>query len=85
MFASVVIPTFNRKPILEKCLAALENQHLDGALDRYEVVVVDDGSTDGTPTGCGRSRPLPHVRLIEQQHGGPAEAGTVVSLMPGVT
>ena len=49
MFASVVIPTYNRKPILEKCLLALEQQQLAGALDRYEVVVVDDGSTDGTP------------------------------------
>ncbi|MFM7613832.1 MAG: glycosyltransferase family 2 protein, partial [Synechococcales cyanobacterium] len=26
MFFSVVIPTYNRKPILEKCLRALEQQ-----------------------------------------------------------
>ena len=28
MFISIVIPTYNRKPILEKCLYALEKQRL---------------------------------------------------------
>ena len=74
MFFSVVIPTYNRWPILEKCLTALEEQTPSGEIEGYEVVVVDDGSTDGTPA---RLRELasrfPHVRLIEQAHGGPAE------------
>ena len=74
MLVSVVIPTYNRRPILEKCLDALERQRFEGGLDQYEVVVVDDGSTDGTPAWLreqvGR---FPHVRLVEQQHGGPAE------------
>ena len=39
MFVSVVIPTYNRRPILEKCLLALEHQQLDGALERYEVEI----------------------------------------------
>ena len=43
MFVSVVIPTYNRRPILEKCLSALEQQHTAGtAVERFEVVVVDD-------------------------------------------
>ena len=74
MFVSVVIPTYNRRPILEKCLLALEHQQLGGALERYEVVVVDDGSTDGTPDWLrAEAARFPHVRLIEQVHGGPAE------------
>ena len=49
MYFSVVIPTYNRKPILEKCLNALENQQFsEDEVGNYEVVVVDDGSTDGT-------------------------------------
>ena len=47
---SVIIPTYNRLPILTKCLEALEEQEgyeLSG-IKQYEVVVVDDGSTDGT-------------------------------------
>ena len=75
MFVSVVIPTYNRRPILEKCLLALEQQQTSGTpVERYEVVVVDDGSTDGTPTWLRENTDrFAHVRLIEQVHGGPAE------------
>jgi GT2 family glycosyltransferase len=43
---SVVIPTYNRLGVLVRCLRALEEQTLNRA--RYEIIVVDDGSTDGT-------------------------------------
>jgi len=46
MDVSVVIATYNRKNILEKCLECLFNQ--DYPRDKYQIVVVDDGSTDGT-------------------------------------
>ena len=74
MFVSVVIPTYNRRPILEKCLMALERQTPCPELESYEVMVIDDGSTDGTPEWLREaSERFPHVRLIEQAHGGPAE------------
>ncbi len=74
MFVSVVIPTYNRRPILEKCLLALEQQQACPDINGYEVVVVDDGSTDGTPNWLrAEAEGFPHVRLIEQSHGGPAE------------
>ena len=51
MFFSVVIPTYNRKPILEKCLRALEHQDFSPDLiTGYEIILVDDGSTDETLT-----------------------------------
>ena len=43
---SVVIATRNRRPFLERTLDALDEQELSFA--RYEVIVVDNGSTDGT-------------------------------------
>ncbi|NET34824.1 MAG: glycosyltransferase [Cyanothece sp. SIO1E1] len=77
MFFSVVIPTYNRKLILEKCLRAMEHQQLpaDSWVTGYEVVVVDDGSTDGTVAWL-QSCPaeFPHVRLYCQDHLGPAAA-----------
>ena len=73
MNVSIVIPTYNRKPILKKCLRALENQILDENIINYEVIVVDDGSTDGTTSWIRNNNEfLPHVVLYEQEHGGPA-------------
>src|SRR3954451_11313207 len=43
---SVVIPTYNRVGPLERCLIALARQTYPD--DAFEVVVVVDGSTDGT-------------------------------------
>jgi glycosyltransferase involved in cell wall biosynthesis len=75
VFFSVVIPTYNRKPILEKCLKALENQQLNPAIWDYEVVVVDDGSTDSTIDWLqSHQAELPHVRLFCQDHQGAAAA-----------
>ena len=73
MNVSIVIPTFNRKPILEKCLIALESQILGENISNYEIVVVDDGSTDGTTSWIKDNNEfLSHVVLYEQEHGGPA-------------
>jgi glycosyltransferase involved in cell wall biosynthesis len=76
MFLSVVIPTYNRLPILRQCLQALERQRLEAPLAGYEVVVVDDGSTDATVAWLEQAAAageLPHLRLIRQEHGGPAQ------------
>lgn len=43
---SVVIPTFRRPDLLQRCLTPLLKQTLDRT--RYEIVVVDDGQTDDT-------------------------------------
>lgn len=77
VFFSVVIPTYNRLPILEKCLRAMERQQYDaaGLIQGYEIVVVDDGSTDGTVAWLQEhAAEFPHVRLFEQNHLGPAAA-----------
>lgn len=76
VFFSIVIPTYNRKPILDKCLRALERQNYRSDLiDGYEIIVVDDGSTDETLSWLqDNATEFPHVRLIEQSHQGPAAA-----------
>ena len=43
---SVIIPSYNRRELLRRCLDSLAVQTQDAA--SFEVVVVDDGSTDGT-------------------------------------
>lgn len=73
MNVSIVIPTYNRKPILKKCIRSLENQKLNKNVNDYEIIIVDDGSTDGTNSWIRNNKEiLPHVVLYEQKHGGPA-------------
>jgi glycosyltransferase involved in cell wall biosynthesis len=77
VFFSIVIPTYNRLPILEKCLRALEVQEIGDKthIEGYEVVLVDDGSTDGTMNWLATHKDeFTHVRCFEQNHAGPAAA-----------
>lgn len=75
MYISVVIPTYNRLPILIKSLQALEQQQTTHPIQDYEVIVVDDGSGDRTLEWLAEHKlQLPHVRIYQQEHLGPAAA-----------
>ena len=41
---SIIVPVYNVKPFLPACLDSLVNQ----SLDDYEVILIDDGSSDGS-------------------------------------
>lgn len=71
---SVVVPTYNRRDKLHACLTALAEQTYDPA--RFEVVVVDDGSSDGsTEMVEGFAAPM-EVRVMDGgQVGWAAAAG----------
>jgi GT2 family glycosyltransferase len=66
--ASVIVPVFNGADTLGACLDALATQSADP--DSYEVIVVDDGSTDGSAEVAERH----NVAIIQQDHTGPAAA-----------
>ncbi|MEM6796069.1 MAG: glycosyltransferase [Acidobacteriota bacterium] len=70
---SVLIPTFNRRRDLLRTLAAYEAQR--PATLGFEVVVIDDGSRDGTAEALAayRSRRFP-LRFRSQRNAGPARA-----------
>jgi glycosyltransferase involved in cell wall biosynthesis len=66
---SVAIPTHNRWDYLEKALAGLAQQSLPSAL--FEIVVVDNGSTDGTKaTVDAATRRMPNVRYVYESNLG---------------
>ncbi|MDI6807390.1 MAG: glycosyltransferase [Candidatus Eisenbacteria bacterium] len=60
---SVVIPTCNKKHLLSRTLGALFSQRFDGS--RFEIVVVDDGSRDGTSEILASPHPVP---LVFERH-----------------
>lgn len=77
---SVVIPTYNMEAFLGACLEGLRQQGM--AAERFEIVIVDDGSTDGTPALIEQTRTTwaqdrqthPEIRLIQQANSGPGAA-----------
>ncbi len=59
---SVIIPAYNAADTIGAQLDALKAQCYNGA---WEVIVVDNGSTDGTPSGVQRyQREMPNLRLL---------------------
>jgi len=65
---SVIIPTYNASVSLRECLEALKKQ--DFPKNQYEIIVIDDGSTDSTPSIVTSYRVCYHY----QQNKGPAAA-----------
>jgi len=64
---SVIIPAYNAQKTIKRCLEGVLNQKIN---KKYEVIVVDDGSTDETVKVVSK---FP-VKLIKQKHQGPAKA-----------
>jgi GT2 family glycosyltransferase len=69
---SVVIPTHNRIERLRRVLMALESQHY--ALDDFEVIVVSDGSSDGTDEYLRTLTTPLHLQAVVQPNQGVAVA-----------
>lgn len=68
---SIIIPTYNRKDSLRETLTSLVQQ--TWPTDCFEVIVVDDGSTDGTEKVAGEAFPFT-LRYIRQTNQGDAAA-----------
>jgi len=65
---SVVIPCFNKEPYLAETIESVMAQTLRPA----EIIVIDDGSTDGSAAVA--SRFIPEVRLLSQDNAGESVA-----------
>lgn len=64
---SVIVPVYNVAPWLPDCLAGLEAQRFRD----FELILVDDGSTDESPAICDRfCAAHPYARVIHQENQG---------------
>lgn len=76
---SVIIPVFNTEKYLNRCLESIASQ----TYDPIEVIMVDDGSTDGTGIICkSYTQKDSRFRYIYQENAGPdmaRETGTIAS------
>ena len=68
---SIIIPAFNCETYLDECLRSVLLQ----TYKHFEVILVDDGSTDGTAKKCDEWAEIDkRVRVIHQANSGPSAA-----------
>ena len=68
---SIIVPVYNVKPYLERCI----NSILKQSYDNLEVILVDDGSTDGSGELCDSlEKKDKRIIVIHQQNGGLSSA-----------
>lgn len=68
MDISVIIPAYNAEKTIANCLESLSKQAFR---EKYEIIVVDDGSKDRTRQ---IAKKFTKVKLLMQNHAGPAKA-----------
>lgn len=68
---SVIVPVYNAEKLLTRCMDSILAQ----TFSDYELMLVDDGSTDQSGTLCDMyAAKYPHVRVIHQENRGQATA-----------
>ncbi len=83
-FTSIIVCTYNRSPLLARFLETLSHYGLDN--EHFEVIVVNDGSTDNTEAVCHTwSQRLPNFRGIasDLNQGVPAARNKGISAARG--
>lgn len=66
---TVIIPVYNEEDAIGDCLNSLSKQ----TIKDFEVIIVDDGSTDGTSEALGELK-YPFLKIQKQNHEGPGAA-----------
>ncbi len=71
---SVIVPVYNRKDLLQRCIVSLLGQ----TCSDYEIVLVDDGSADGSAELCDEyAKQYPQISVVHSTHVGPAGARNI--------
>lgn len=67
---SVIVPVYNGEGWLRRCMESLRGQ----SLKNMEILLIDDGSSDGTAGICDAYAKFPEIRVIHQENQGIAAA-----------
>ena len=67
---SVIVPAYNEEKVIANCVKSIESS----GYRNFEIILVDDGSTDNTLQVMRRYENLPQVQVISQPNGGKASA-----------
>ncbi len=68
---SVIVPAYNAAEYIEDCIGSIFHQNFIN----MEIIIIEDGSSDGTPAVCDRlAARYDKVRLVHQKNAGAAAA-----------
>ena len=71
VYFSLILPVYNVADYLHRCVQTI----LDQEFQNYEMILVDDGSTDESPEICDEyARQYAHIRVIHKENGGLSSA-----------
>ncbi|MBQ6052023.1 MAG: glycosyltransferase family 2 protein [Clostridia bacterium] len=71
MLFSIIVPVYNVEKYLKECIESLINQNSEN----YEILLIDDGSTDQSPTICDNyAAKYDNIRVFHKQNGGLSDA-----------
>lgn len=79
---SVIIPLFNKRPYIQRAVKSV----LDQTFDDFELIVIDDGSTDGSVDALAdlRDSRLRIIRQANQGEGAARNTGMAAAVAPWV-
>jgi cellulose synthase/poly-beta-1,6-N-acetylglucosamine synthase-like glycosyltransferase len=69
-FVSVLVPAYNEEKVIKATIDSL----LRSNYRNYEIIVIDDGSKDGTVAAARQYESNPRVRIIAKENGGKSSA-----------
>lgn len=70
---TVIVPVYNAEKNIDRTMQSLFQQTI--APELVEIILIDDGSTDGSPAACDRyAREYENVRVIHQENKGVSAA-----------
>lgn len=70
-FFSVILPIYNVAPYLERCIQSVLEQDMKD----YEIILVNDGSTDNSPEICDRyAQEYAFIKVVHKENGGLSSA-----------
>ena len=65
---SIVVPVYQAEKYLEECICSILKQEKES----WELILVDDGASDGSPEICDRyAGKYPQIKVLHQQNTGP--------------
>lgn len=68
---SIILPVYNVEKYIERCVESILTQNRED----IEIIIVDDGATDGSPQICDKyAKKISNIKVIHKQNGGLSSA-----------